>query len=321
MAGAIAGTAILHTLQTSKNLDTVTLTINNSCNLACEHCYLQHEGPAAIISRDTIDRLFESSFRHLAVVGKEPFYNRESVTVCMDLIERCQASGRTISLITNGLGLSQLPDEYIPAISYLDISMDGGMETYQLYRKGNIHKLIANIEHFKAKGGKEVNGLNVLTSRTVPFLNDMLQFQQVVNFKRLMFSGFIQFSDDSGICDQLLGLEDLLGMLSRHANFLNCEEAFLLLDIFNHPAYLSETDIRAQISRFDLLDKVLYIPADPLLHGIVRLSHEGLLLTPGESLYTREYGLSGNTIAETSAEAFFRQQVVAYHSATESIPA
>jgi MoaA/NifB/PqqE/SkfB family radical SAM enzyme len=56
MAGAIAGTAILN-CKLQSALDTVALTINNSCNLHCPHCYLQYDGPNESITSGVISLL------------------------------------------------------------------------------------------------------------------------------------------------------------------------------------------------------------------------------------------------------------------------
>src|ERR1035438_763554 len=81
MAGAIAGSAIFCCSPTER-LDTVTLTVNNACNLACPHCYLQYHSPVKKFRESLFDVLERSAFRHPAVVGKEPLFDGGSVAIC-----------------------------------------------------------------------------------------------------------------------------------------------------------------------------------------------------------------------------------------------
>ena len=81
MAGAIAGTALVnYAPNISKKLSTVTLTVNNLCNLQCPHCYLQYDGgETKYISPSILEHLYNAEFKHLVIVGKEPFVNTKTV--------------------------------------------------------------------------------------------------------------------------------------------------------------------------------------------------------------------------------------------------
>ena len=80
MAGAIAGTALVnYAPHTSKQLSTITLTVNNLCNLQCPHCYLQYDGEEnKYIGSEVLEHLYKADFKHLVIVGKEPFVNKKN---------------------------------------------------------------------------------------------------------------------------------------------------------------------------------------------------------------------------------------------------
>src|SRR4051812_33903172 len=105
MGGAMAGSAICSARSASDDLDMVTLTINNVCNLSCPHCYLQYGGETSLIGPDNVFRVMSSSFRHLCIVGMEPLANRASSDVVSELVTKATTLGKTVSLITNGLNL------------------------------------------------------------------------------------------------------------------------------------------------------------------------------------------------------------------------
>src|SRR5688500_15997163 len=111
MGGVVAGSAVLNAKVAGK-LHTVTLTVNNRCNLHCPHCYLQYDGIDRLIAPEAIDYLFDrpSSLRHVAIVGMEPLVTRRSVEVCGTIIHRAKQAGITVSLITNGINLPWLQE-------------------------------------------------------------------------------------------------------------------------------------------------------------------------------------------------------------------
>ena len=57
MGGVVSGSAIMIPKSTG-HLHTITLTINNQCNLHCPHCYLKYSGTKDIIEDKTIDFIF-----------------------------------------------------------------------------------------------------------------------------------------------------------------------------------------------------------------------------------------------------------------------
>src|ERR1022692_1029770 len=104
MAGAMAGSAVLTARDRVRELGIVTLTINNSCNLHCPHCYLQYAGENGdLIEWDDVSHILESRFNHLCIVGKEPLADRRAADVTSRLVTAAVDMGRSCSFITNGL--------------------------------------------------------------------------------------------------------------------------------------------------------------------------------------------------------------------------
>src|SRR5205823_5589008 len=116
MAGAMAGSAVLKSHRRSAcrgNLRTVTLTINNICQLQCPHCYLNYREQSPRILQDVLALLGDSEWLHLAIVGKEPLANADSVATCHAAMRMCRKKNATVSLITNGIGLDALTPEML----------------------------------------------------------------------------------------------------------------------------------------------------------------------------------------------------------------
>ena len=97
MSGAMAGSAIVGAQARRDSLGTVTLTINNVCNLSCAHCYLQYDGREGLIDQDVINHIFESDFERICVVGKEPLANRASADTAGRIVDLASRKSRAVA--------------------------------------------------------------------------------------------------------------------------------------------------------------------------------------------------------------------------------
>jgi MoaA/NifB/PqqE/SkfB family radical SAM enzyme len=298
MAGAMAGTAILNAGLT-KSLHTVTLTINNDCNLSCPHCYLQYQGSVSIIADDLISFICEDNFEHLAIVGKEPLYNSESLAICEKIAERAVAKSKTVSLITNGLNLSLIKPRLLEHLSYIDLSLDGGPATYSQYRKASLSKILSGLEHLRRNGFKNVNALHVLNTRTADNVDDMMRVKEFFDFRRVMFSPYVKTSNFGANAVDALEIEALLSSLSRSELFMSEPNAVLLVGTENLPPESGRRDNVLELAnRYGLAEKIHHIAEDPLLYGIIRVTFDGYVLTPYQSLHTTEYRKVGRDISK-----------------------
>jgi sulfatase maturation enzyme AslB (radical SAM superfamily) len=296
--GAIAGSAILDCSQTN-TLDTVTLTINNSCNLKCPHCYLQYEGAGKQCCEHDIFALIErSSFRHLAIVGKEPFLDPNSTKMCHELAELCTNRGMSISVVTNGLNVASAPKSLLQLFSFVDVSLDGGRTSYGSYRGGSIAKLQRSLD-FLVANKSTINALHVLNSTTLSFLDEMLAVRDLAPFHRVVFSPYLKTKNHGLNTVGPLALLPLLERLSKSA-FKETTNATLLL----HGEHLEQSGIEPEsfwaiVDRYGLRRNVRLIEDDPLTYGVIRVTYDGLVLSPRQALHTQTYRFSSHlTVAD-----------------------
>lgn len=290
MAGAIAGTAILDCLYNSNKINTITLTINNLCGLNCQHCYLQYNSNSNFIEDKTIDSIFKSDFDHLAVVGMEPMVNKKSINILKRLVELSVQHSKTISIITNGMNLLKMPKDYVPLFKYFDISFDGGLNTYSMFRNGNIDMIFEGIAYLKENNVRQINSLHTIYKENSYFIDDLLSIQNRYDFSKIMFSPYLQTNNDGFNSVHSLQLVDILKLLSESSSFLNSHPAFLLVDTH----HLSQDDITSSefsrlLNKFKLKDKVKLIANDPIEYGIIRVTFDDLVLSPYASLHTNKY--------------------------------
>ncbi|GHT88257.1 hypothetical protein FACS189474_3170 [Bacteroidia bacterium] len=307
MAGAISGTAITHSLKTKKrSLDTVTLTINCVCNYKCPHCYLDYASNNKHINDNVIERLFVLDFNHLSVVGKEPFADSVSRGISKRLVELCNQTNKTISFITNGSNLGLLQDFDLEKIKFIDVSFDGGIQSYKQYRGGNIQNILNNINLLHKKGLKEINALHVLSERTIPYLDDMIELNSHFAFDKMMFSLYLDTNSINSRTEKTLTLQNVFQTLRNNDSFIKSPNVFLLLDKYNFldESELTVDNIEFYINKYELNDKVLLIKEDPIEYGFVRVTYNGFVLTPTDSLNTSEYNEKQIPIWEFSNDVF-----------------
>lgn len=307
MAGAIAGTAILNNLNLTNRLRTITLTINNNCNLNCPHCYLQYDRKNFIVEEPTINSIFKAEFEHLAIVGKEPFVNKYSVELLENLIERCFLNGKTISVITNGIGLTKLNPTFIKYLDYIDVSFDGGPLTYKNYRKGDFFKIIDSINQVASNSNIRINALHTISSATIENIDDMMAIKQYAKFGIIMFSPFLDTLNDGIFKVSVISIEDILKKLSQSDSFMYTEDAFLLLDTYHATQEgVSIGQLNNLIDKYSLKTKIKLIEKDPLNYGIIRVTFDDFVLTPYESIHTQNYHKSNFVASSTNLNQVFQ---------------
>jgi len=288
MAGAIAGTAVLHLAGRSDRLRVVTLTVNNICNLQCSHCYLQYDATNSFVDERIINILCESEFSHLAIVGKEPLVNQNTADHCRDLILKCVAQGKTVSLITNGHGLRYVTPETLSLLAWIDVSFDGGPQTYTAYRHAPYERLKRNMQWLKDCEYERVNAMFALSDCNLGFVNDMMAIEQEMHFERLVFSPYVVTLNHGVNSVSPVSLEQFCLALANSRAFMLSSKALALLDAraFND---VDMGMIQNRVRKLGLLEKAVLVENDPLNLGILRVTYDGLVLTPYESLDTINY--------------------------------
>ena len=118
----------------------VTLMVNSSCNLRCQHCYLPANRPNILLSKDVIHWVLSSDqVRGVILTGMEPLMNQDVATVSSFIGKECCKRGLSFSVITNGMTLSRsfaqpVLESIVASNGTLDVSLDGGPVFYD--RKG-----------------------------------------------------------------------------------------------------------------------------------------------------------------------------------------
>jgi len=308
--GAIAGSAILECSQTD-TLDIVTVTINNSCNLSCPHCYLQYDDATPeSFDRNILELIARSSFRHLAIVGKEPFLDSKSLLLCQELADVCIDRGISVSVVTNGLNGASVPKSLLQQFAFVDVSLDSGRWSYSGYRQGSLSKLERSLSWI-ADVGTRINSLNVMNSTTINFLGEILHVRELAPFHRIVFSPYLRTSNHGINTVDTVSLATILDRLAISA-FRETKNTTLLL----HGEHLRQDGITQEafwslVDGHGLRGHVRLLEDHPLKYGVIRVTYDGFVMSPSQALHTRLYRLDTNVrvsdLSRTTLEAAFNQ--------------
>lgn len=310
MAGAIAGTAILKASNLSDKLHTITLTINNQCNLNCPHCYLHCENDKSLISQETINSIFKAKFKHIAIVGREPLFNQSSIEKINTIVKQAKTRDISVSIVTNGLNLKKIPKSTIELIDYVDISFDGGEKSYFNFRKSSFSHVIDGVNYLKDCGLKEINALHTICDSTIDFINDCINIRDYANFSNIMFSPYLITDNFGENTVNPVHLLDLINVLLSNDLFMSTEEAFLLIDNYHleQDGILSE-QIESLIINNKIEKKLRLFKHDPILHGILRVTYDDLVLSPRNSLHPKLYAESNYHASNSNIEKYYQEML------------
>jgi hypothetical protein len=178
------------------------------------------------------------------------------------------------------------------------VSFDGGPGTYKAYRRGEYTKVIDGIRELTASGYDRINALHVLNDRTVKELDDLMSVAADATFQKIMFSPYLVTANDGHNSVNPVSLIEILGRLRRCEPFMSNKAAFLLIDSFHLAADNLSAEQCAEIANaMNLYNKVKIVAEDPIAYGIIRVTYDGLVLPPSESLHPAEYARNGIRIS------------------------
>lgn len=311
MAGAIAGTAILKASNYSDKLHTITLTINNECNMNCPHCYLHCKTDKVLISQETIDSIFRANFNHIAIVGQEPLFNKNSINIITSIANQAKLKGVSVSIVTNGLNVKKLPKSTIELIDYIDISFDGGEKSYSNFRKSSFTHIIDGVNYLKECGLKEINALHTICDLTKDFIDDCVRIRDFAPFSNIMFTPYL-ITENFGVNTvSPVQLMDLINILLSNNLFMSVEESFLLIDNYHlEQDKILPEEIESLITKNNLEKKLVLFKHDPILHGILRVTYDDLVLSPRSSLHTKRYSQSNYYASKTDIENCYQKLLI-----------
>ena len=278
-------------------------TVNNACNLTCPHCYLRYDGPAGLLAPDLAKVVVADAYDHLAIVGKEPLVNRPSADLCSELVRETAPTGKTASLISNGIGLRFLSEHTLRSLSYVDVSFDGGPGTYGRYRRGSYDKLVSNVKASLDRGLREINALHVINDQTIDCLDDMMRVTEIAPFSHVMFSPYLVTRNAGQNETTTVPVLRMLERLARTPRFRDHPEAILLIDgLHLDQDAVSADQVISRSQQLGIDDHLVMINGDPLDYGIMRLTYDGWALEPHDSIHPLEYPTRGARVLPSCHE-------------------
>lgn len=311
MAGAMAGSAILNAQETADRLRFLTLTINNTCNLQCPHCYLQYAAPEhGMLSRADKDHILASSFEYLCIVGKEPLANSASAAATAALIHAASDCGRKCTLITNGLNLPLLEAEALRRLDAVDVSLDGGPIGYRAYRGGSFDKLRRGIVHAHKHGVKSLRILLTVSSGNLDYVDEAIEAARMLGAEHIVVSPFQATRHQGRQSVDMVEPETLIETLAAAGAEGDCP-IWLTLD----RRYLACFDAPEALQRAAHVfgERLIYVDSDPVDRGMLRVTYDGLVLSPFESVDTACYSAAPRILRERSLDEWYgivRRQAV-----------
>lgn len=274
-------------------LQIATVTVNNGCNLECPHCYLQYAGtPDRVITDAYFQAILESPAERVVLVGKEPLKDRPSVENTSRLIQWAFDAGKRVAMITNGQLLNLLPADAAECLDYIDVSFDGGPQTYQGFRGASYERLARNIA--SQAENVEFSALHVLCDQNLENVDDMMMVAQIPGVECVCFSLFVEARTHGTITARLKNVDRAVAALANSRSFRDCGESVLLLA--RHELGLSGDQADAYVRNLTetvLPGKVHVVDVDPLQLGIARFTYDGLALTPLDSVHPADYVRKG----------------------------
>ena len=198
--GRHSGQLPSHLLQFSKDKKPVVVwNMTRRCNLKCVHCYakaLEEDGSDAISTEQgkaIIDDLSAYGAPVMLFSGGEPLVRKDLV----ELAHYATGKGMRAVISTNGTLITKEKARELKSVglSYVGISLDGGEEVHDRFRKvpGSFKKALQGIENCQAEGLKvglrfTINKRNVAE---VPKLFDLVRDLEVprICFYHLVYSG------------------------------------------------------------------------------------------------------------------------------------
>ncbi len=274
-----------------KKLKLVTLTVNNICNMNCPHCYLQlDETSLDWVNDKTLDKILDSDFQHIAIVGKEPLFNQEHIDKLTSFSKKIKESGKTISVITNGKSLNLVSEELLNNLDFIDISFDGGKNTYSKFRKGNFEELKKNIQRIYTLGFKKINALHSVHSENIDNIEDMMSVLEIIPFNKIMFSPYLVTENFGRNTVSKVNLGELLKKLSSSKSFMEAKQAIINIDSYHlDQDKMTAKELVKLAEKYRLKDKLVLHNEDLLPYGVVRVTYDGKVLSPSQSLNPKKY--------------------------------
>jgi MoaA/NifB/PqqE/SkfB family radical SAM enzyme len=248
-----------------------------------------------------IAHILAADFARICIVGKEPLANGRSIETVRRIVERASRNGKTTSLVTNGLNGHMLPTSVLERLAWIDVSLDGGPTTYEAYRGGSWEKLRRSVTSMRARGLRDLRVLQTLSVQTVDSVADMLEAGFGLGASLVVFSPFQPTRAQGKQAAVAISPTKIVKALEP---FADDDRIYVSFDA-GYACRFEDAE-RATSLATDLFgDRFTYVDSDPVDRGIVRVTYDGLVLTPFEAVNTDDYRSVGRLVlARPLAEWF-----------------
>ncbi|MDO9231555.1 MAG: radical SAM protein [bacterium] len=172
-------------------IKSISLFINNMCNLRCPYCYvsaLNKEVPVEIKVDDIIKFINvvheKCELESVVIVGREPLL---SPKVMLEVLQEIQKMGiPKVGIITNGtLITKKIAKKLAGLVSFVDVSFDGLKEAHEKTRgRGSFAKTVAGTKRL-LDAGIDVFVLHKVDSASAPQLNEFAEFMWNMGVKNI----------------------------------------------------------------------------------------------------------------------------------------
>lgn len=302
--GAFAGSAALLCQVLRSDVSVITLTMNNSCNLRCPHCYLQFAQEDKFVAPWVVETIAESDAEAVAIVGMEPLLNRDSARKLASIVEAVKSRDKKVGVITNGLNAHLLSRETAALVDWVDVSVDGTRETYGSIRGAPVRKLERGIETLDRLGVRQINVLHTLHAGNLSQLGDLADFGRDLATGQVVLSPFCATRHEGSQPRDLdITSGALLQALER--SDVDLDDCWIVLDL----DWVAEPQLRQQFAdrvERQLGGRSIMFRADPAAYGMVRITYDARVMTPRQAMHTGDYRRSRPRTREELSQVLAR---------------
>lgn len=286
--GAFAGSAALLCRELRSDVSVVTLTMNNSCNLKCPHCYLQYAEGDAYVAPYVVEAIAQSRAEAVAIVGMEPLKNRRSADELGLIVDAVKAGGKKVGLVTNGLNAHLMRPDTARLLDWVDVSVDGVRGTYRAIRGAPVAKLERGVAQLHELGVRQVNVLHTLHADNIGELAELASFG-----RELAAGGQVIFSPFSATRHEGVQARDLTITPRSFLDALgglDCDltKCWVVLDLDWLPDKEDRAEFAARVDA-ELGGRTIMFTADPASYGMIRITYDARVMTPRQAMHTSDY--------------------------------
>ncbi|MBF0631858.1 MAG: radical SAM protein [Magnetococcales bacterium] len=281
--------------------------INNSCNLACKHCYVGYDEHRNAVDEDMWCMVFEDLIglgaRTFGAVGKEPLLDWGKTYSVFNYLQKQRESvkGLRFGLVTN---LTEMTPEILQdledlAPDYIDVSIDGNRMLHDFIRGGGTYdKTVSNLERFSEKLRQKIFISFTINACNQSHLSDVLDMMDHLGLHHLLVSPYVGNNEELYISTkELIGsVSELVHAVSSPLVYYTGMNVYVKSDVTTSAAFANEL-VHEKIIDKNLLyidaygvlfteyklpgDNVVlfnYQPTDPSFVNAIRITHDGYVV-------------------------------------------